>query len=649
MRTDRRFTLVHALAAGCGLAVSLAAAHGQGCSWRVVDIPDFDQRRSGGLAGGALPGEGSMYCVPTAAVDWMAYFANRGLPQPLSLAGPRDWQSQSEYIRTSDVLTMMGTLMETDSVEGTEGGPGLDGLRGYLSLFAFGDMTACRMGAWSGGAPFLTPNGMLIMQAGGGYLMGGYGRYSGPSGGTRDGGHCLAIQGVWDSSCSAGAPIFLEFRDPAHAHDDPSPAGSSQSRFHTNLAVMTAVTGQFRPEAGASYEQRTLYRLDVTSASHNFLDFYYAIFPAAGLLVDPGRAAQLRLVRPFRPTGNPAPAQQTFTASSAAGVVKGVAFAPDQMAYYYAADGANGALSGVWRINPLTGVSTRIISIPGGTAVPPAGPIALSRHGDLYMIQGNRVQRYDLNNPGAGVIGTLDNISPLPQNLAYDDKNDTVVVITAEPGIGTRRVYRWGRTLPSFGLIYDLLATVDGVPCIQPDADTAGAYFVCGSESGVLRRVAAQGADLVQTHSITHLNAGLTALNVSDGNTLIYAVNGVLTEREQNSQGAWVVRANSRWAGRAAAGPVAIARSRSNHLPVESGPTFNNLADPTVYPFIPPCYANCDLSTVAPTLNVGDFTCFLQKFAAGHPYANCDNSTAAPALNVGDFTCYLQRFATGCP
>jgi hypothetical protein len=61
------------------------------------------------------------------------------------------------------------------------------------------------------------------------------------------------------------------------------------------------------------------------------------------------------------------------------------------------------------------------------------------------------------------------------------------------------------------------------------------------------------------------------------------------------------------------------------------------------------CYANCDESTAAPTLNVADFTCFLQRFAAGEGYANCDESTVAPVLNVADFTCFLQRFAQGCP
>ncbi len=63
----------------------------------------------------------------------------------------------------------------------------------------------------------------------------------------------------------------------------------------------------------------------------------------------------------------------------------------------------------------------------------------------------------------------------------------------------------------------------------------------------------------------------------------------------------------------------------------------------------PACYVNCDASTTPPTLNVADFTCFLQRFAAGEPYANCDQSTTPPVLNVADFTCFLQGFAAGCP
>ncbi len=61
------------------------------------------------------------------------------------------------------------------------------------------------------------------------------------------------------------------------------------------------------------------------------------------------------------------------------------------------------------------------------------------------------------------------------------------------------------------------------------------------------------------------------------------------------------------------------------------------------------CYANCDASTTPPVLNINDFTCFLNSFAAGNAYANCDHSTSAPVLNVLDFTCFLNQFASGCP
>jgi hypothetical protein len=61
-----------------------------------------------------------------------------------------------------------------------------------------------------------------------------------------------------------------------------------------------------------------------------------------------------------------------------------------------------------------------------------------------------------------------------------------------------------------------------------------------------------------------------------------------------------------------------------------------------------PCYANCDGSTSAPILNIGDFGCFLNRFAAGDSYANCDNSTTPPVLNVADFACFLNAFAAGC-
>jgi len=61
------------------------------------------------------------------------------------------------------------------------------------------------------------------------------------------------------------------------------------------------------------------------------------------------------------------------------------------------------------------------------------------------------------------------------------------------------------------------------------------------------------------------------------------------------------------------------------------------------------CYANCDASTLAPVLNVTDFICFLNRFAAADTWANCDASTNPPVLNVNDFVCFNNAFVGGCP
>lgn len=61
------------------------------------------------------------------------------------------------------------------------------------------------------------------------------------------------------------------------------------------------------------------------------------------------------------------------------------------------------------------------------------------------------------------------------------------------------------------------------------------------------------------------------------------------------------------------------------------------------------CYANCDGSSISPVLNVNDFSCFLNKYAAGDAYANCDGSSNPPVLNVNDFNCFLNKYAAGCP
>jgi hypothetical protein len=66
------------------------------------------------------------------------------------------------------------------------------------------------------------------------------------------------------------------------------------------------------------------------------------------------------------------------------------------------------------------------------------------------------------------------------------------------------------------------------------------------------------------------------------------------------------------------------------------------------------CYANCDNSTAEPRLNVNDFICFMNRFAAvvrppgpsRDPYADCNQDGQ---FNIADFQCFINKFAAGCP
>jgi hypothetical protein len=60
----------------------------------------------------------------------------------------------------------------------------------------------------------------------------------------------------------------------------------------------------------------------------------------------------------------------------------------------------------------------------------------------------------------------------------------------------------------------------------------------------------------------------------------------------------------------------------------------------------PNCYSNCDLSQGPKRLNVNDFVCFINKYAALDPYANC---TLDAVIDIADFSCFMTKFAQGCP
>ena len=62
------------------------------------------------------------------------------------------------------------------------------------------------------------------------------------------------------------------------------------------------------------------------------------------------------------------------------------------------------------------------------------------------------------------------------------------------------------------------------------------------------------------------------------------------------------------------------------------------------------CYADCDTSTGQGVLDIFDFLCFGNRFAANDPYAcDCDTSTGPGICDIFDFLCFGNAFSAGCP
>lgn len=62
------------------------------------------------------------------------------------------------------------------------------------------------------------------------------------------------------------------------------------------------------------------------------------------------------------------------------------------------------------------------------------------------------------------------------------------------------------------------------------------------------------------------------------------------------------------------------------------------------------CYADCDTSTGLEVLDVFDFLCFLNHFAANDLYAcKCDVGSGPNTCDIFDLLCSQNAYDAGCP
>jgi hypothetical protein len=262
-----------ALAVGCAPQALAATVP---FTYRRGGIPDFDQRRQ--IAGGhfGLPNNGSQYCVPTSAMDCLAYVANHGYGW-MAPNGYRNWQSQSLYDSAGIEIWNLGTVMNTDPNAGTTGGDHVQGIKDWLDSWGLlSDFTVA--GTFASGTFCPSPNDLADAAFQGGLVMPVVGWYSLMAGQyTRVGGHCLAMNKLVGA---AGPTYTISWRDPAS--DDG--VYTTQSSFSTDTYSLMPVAAMFGGQS------RTQFRVVGYNSGTNagFLEGFIVITPKYALTSAPG-------------------------------------------------------------------------------------------------------------------------------------------------------------------------------------------------------------------------------------------------------------------------------------------------------------------------------------------------------------------------
>lgn len=604
------------------LVLASGAAAQSTCDWYVRGVADFDQRRMG-----ALPGDGSMYCVPTSTCNWLAHVADHGYPAVFS--GPRSWQSQANYNYVSGRDAYLGGLMGTSATGGTGGDGWLSGAAVYLWLtapFKF-EVTA----------DYSSPTELTVFAD---HILGGmtaiaYGRYTldSPNHYTRSGGHVISLVGM-RNECSAGQTVF-RVRDPADDADN-----TTQSPFATADIAVQPVTAFFRGDSTQPYVSTTLVKLTPYSTPC-FFDGMVTIWPTFGLSIGSSNLVDtIRILRPVQLDSKTFPVTQDFSTPTG-GSIRDVAMHAQMDRFYYITGPAGANPTRLFKFDPTDGVSTPL----GTSFLTNPTRLATSRQGEVFALDSGMVFEVPET---AGATAPPSTSAQGADTLTFDDFSDLLVGLDA----ARRTILLWHRGfVGGFGTLAlppDVCLNGRAWITVSP-AD--GALWLASGQCQTLYKLVGGGANPLSIADMVPLPPGANpaGLNVTRHGHVLFSSGGQIVEMEKVN-GVWINSPISDFAGLNAGPFLCLAKSRSNFDPATmNGPGYRNLVDPEVLPETPDCYANCDGSTVAPVLNVNDFTCFLGLFASGNPDANCDESTTPPVLNVNDFTCFINKFATGCP
>lgn len=385
------------------------------------DVPDFDQKRAFSRDGSVkgLPNDGNMYCAPTAALNWMAYIANRGYPNVGP--GPGNWEvSPPQYLAEYNYITgnlfIMGLLMQTNALSGTGGGGARDGIQQWLDAASPDNFIVIGVFANQDWSP-RTRDASLMAIFGGlvNVQIGWYTNADEPEAHMRKGGHVVTlVQGNNVNEDDTYGGIGLN--DPARGADN---IKTTQSPFKSESNSFQSETQYFCSQDSNGFPtgcyQRTQDRLKYTGSG--YMDGYFAIIPKYGLGYS---LSDILLYNPLHLSSREQPVVARFGTPGARNVLD-LALNPARIQHPYIIEGADD----VWKLDVLTGQSTEFARVKD--------PLRLAYGGtdeNLYVL---RPHQLDCFNRAGHRTRNLGLQSPLDA-IAYDEKNQRLVGLSRDAG-----------------------------------------------------------------------------------------------------------------------------------------------------------------------------------------------------------------------
>lgn len=371
--------------------------------WGVTYMPDFDQKRAAIFQVPGLPGDGGMYCVPTATMNVLAYLDAHGSPQIQFDSIPYLPGDAGAYASVTHELDLLGFLMETSPSGGTGVAGWYVGTDLYLpsdGFVVFQQLMTANQNTTSREIAKVSRQGGLPALC--------YGRWNTPDGivlTTRDTGHCVTPTRIQHGN----GVSELRFRNPS---------SSDSEFFQSDYAhqIINIQDSWFSWNGQNYLMTQMMFAPTASDTRLRLIDSIQWIFPQQGLTNYPQGSLTVKTPNPIIPTQ---PQVKTFVCPSDPTHFE---MSPDRTFIAYTTTDPATGISHLWQLDTETEQSTQIARLNS-----PAG-LAFGRDGSIFVGDGSSLKKFPVS---AGQIGAPDT-SDMPngeviKDIAYDDTTDQVV------------------------------------------------------------------------------------------------------------------------------------------------------------------------------------------------------------------------------